>query len=395
MTFGTPAGETGYDARPMDRPPPTRTLLFVAGLLAWGAIAQPFLLPLLRGETSLREPSIALSLGAHVAYLVAFVVCAARLFSLSPASRHILLAAQSLSALALIHMRQLWLEAGLIAIVAAEASLLLPRRRALLWVIAQTALVFPYYVGRADVAQAAFWTAGVLGFQLFAMTIGYLARHEAASRAEVSRVNAELRAAQVMLAEGARTAERLRIARELHDAVGHHLTAMSLHLELARHAAPENAAIAEAQGIAKSMLGEVRGVVKAMREEEPIDLPRALQALAAALPKPRVHLEISEDLILDDEAAAHALFRAAQEAMTNAARHGDAENLWITLSENSSGLIFEARDDGRGASSFEPGNGLSGLKERVEALSGALSVEAKSEKGFSLHITLPRRRGAP
>src|SRR4051812_12251183 len=162
----------------MRRPPPTKTLFFVAGLLAWGAIAQPFLAPFVRDPKAAAEPLVAASLAAHASWVAAFVTSATRHEALSTRSRYFLLFVQSLASLALIHMRALWLEAGLLAIVAAQASLLLPRGAALGWVVGQTILVFPYYVGRADALQAAFWSAGVLGFQLFATTIGYVARHE-------------------------------------------------------------------------------------------------------------------------------------------------------------------------------------------------------------------------
>ncbi|MRG93798.1 sensor histidine kinase [Polyangium spumosum] len=398
MTFGTGARAWRYDGARMDRPPPTRMLLFVAGTLAWAAIAQPFLLPLLRDPARITDGAALAGLAAHAAYLGAFVTSASRLERLGPRTRIVLLAAQSVAALVLVHLRDLWLEAGLLAIVAAQASLLLPRVAALGWVAAQTAAIFPFYVGRADVAQAAFWTAGVLGFQLFATTIGTLARHEAAARAELSRAAAELHAAQVMLAESARTAERLHIARELHDAVGHHLTAMSIHLELARRTSPGEEALARAHELAKSTLSEVRGVVRAMREERALDLPRAIEALAAGLPRPRVHVDIAEDLRIDDDALAHALFRGVQEAITNAARHGGAENVWVRVAEGPEGLVLEARDDGQGAEGVEEGSGLSGLRERALALGGALTVRPGPGKGFELRVVVPPRslpRGAP
>lgn len=394
MTFGTGARGRRYDGPRMARPPPTRILLFVAGTLAWAAIAQPFLLPLVRDPASVRDSTVAASLAAHAAYLAAFLTSAARLDRLGPTSRIVLLALQSLSSLALVHMRNLWLEAGLLAIVAAQASLLLSRGAALGWVAAQTVAIFPFYVGRADVAQAAFWTAGVLGFQLFATTIGTVARHEAAARVELSRLNAELRAAQVMLGESARTAERLHIARELHDAVGHHLTAMSIHLELARRTSPGEEALARAHELAKSTLSEVRSVVRAMREERTLDLPRAIEALAAGLPRPRVHVDFADGFVVEDDAVAHALFRCVQEAITNAARHAGAENIWISIASGSEGLVLEVRDDGQGAAIVTEGSGLAGLRERIEALGGVLTAAPGPGKGFELRVVVPPRRGA-
>jgi len=377
----------------MGRTPSTKTLLLFAGLLAWGSIAQPFLSTIFRQPSSVREPQVLASLAAHAAYLAAFGLCSARSEGLGMRNRVLLLAVQSIATFLLVHLRGVWLEAGLLAIVAAQASLLLPRQAALGWVAATTLAIFPFYVERADVVSALFWTTGVLGFQLFATAVATMVKHEAEARAELSRVNAELRAAQVMLSESARTAERLRIARELHDAVGHHLTALSINLEVARHAAPADEALERAHGIAKSMLGEVRAVVRAMREERALDLPRALEELSRGVPRPRVHLDIEEGIALDDEALAHALFRCAQEAMTNAARHAGADNLWISLSREPSGIVLVARDDGRGAERVELGSGLSGVRERLGGLGGEMTVESAPGKGLTLRAVVPERGG--
>lgn len=378
----------------MRRAPPTKTLLLGAGLLAWGSIAQPFLVALFRAPASVRELAVAASLAGHAAYLGAFLWAALRQERMAPAARMAALLVQSVAGLVLVYFRQLWLEAGLLAIVAAQASLLLPRRVALGWVGALTAAVLPLYVGRADAATAFFWTLGVLGFQLFASAIGFAARHEAEARQELARTHAELQAAQLMLAESARTAERLHIARELHDAVGHHLTALSIHLDVARRRSPEDESLAQAHALSKSMLGEVRAVVRALREPRAIDLPAALSELARGVPQPRVHLAIDEGLRAPDEAVAHAVFRGAQEAITNSVRHAGAENLWITLSQHEEGLVLSARDDGRGAERIDEGSGLAGLRERLSALGGGVEIESAPGRGLTLRMTVPARGGA-
>jgi signal transduction histidine kinase len=378
----------------MRRAPPTKTLLLGAGLLAWGSIAQPFLVGLFRSPASVRETPVGASLAAHAAYLAAFLWTALRQERMAPAARVAALLVQSLAGLVLVHFRQLWLEAGLLAIVAAQASLLLPRRVALGWAFALTAAVLPLYVGRADAPTAFFWTLGVLGFQLFASAIGFAARHEAEARQELARTHAELQAAQLMLAESARTAERLHIARELHDAVGHHLTALSIHLDVARRRSPEDDSLAQAHALSKSMLGEVRAVVHALREPRSIDLPAALSELARGVPQPRVHLEIDEGLRVEDDAVAHAVLRGAQEAITNSVRHAGAENLWLTLSQQDEDLVLSARDDGRGAERVAEGNGLLGLRERLSALGGRVAVESAPGRGLTLRMTVPARGGA-
>jgi signal transduction histidine kinase len=381
----------------MERPPPTRKWFFIAGLLAWAAIAQPFLLPLLREPHSIVDVRVALGLTAHIAYLSAFLASTTRLEKLSPVARVTLLLVQSASSLALIHLRSLWLEAGLLAIVAAQASLLLSHRFALAWALVQTLFVFPYYLERADLLQAAFWTAGVLGFQLFATTIGYIARYEAQARIELSRLNTDLRAAEIMLEESTRTAERLRIARELHDAVGHHLTALSIQIELARHACPDEPTLIEAQGITKSMLQEVRAVVREMRNDPAMDLKNAIKSLIKGSPALGIHFDVTgddADFAALDPALAHALFRAAQEGLTNAIRHSGAENVWISLALETQQCILVVRDDGRGIRQMQEGSGISGLRERINSVGGTVSIASTPSDGLTLTICVPMPRSA-
>lgn len=164
------------------------------------------------------------------------------------------------------------------------------------------------------------WRAAALAGQsvaaLVALAIGAsrLVVREAQARAELARVHAELLATRELFADSTRTAERLRIARELHDALGHHLTALNLQLELARNIADRQTKgpVDHAHALTKELLVELRSVVSAMREEAPLDLSGALQTLASGIPHPRVHLDFEKDLRVE-AAFAHTIFRCVQE----------------------------------------------------------------------------------
>jgi signal transduction histidine kinase len=244
---------------------------------------------------------------------------------------------------------------------------------------------------------AALSTAAFAGFQLFAFGAARLAASEAAARQEVVRVHAELLATQELFADSARTAERLRIARELHDALGHHLTALSLQLELARNVVEGRAKepVDQAHALTKELLGELRTVVGTMREDQPIDLSRALRTLVAGIPRPRVHLDIPASLRVEP-ALAHAIFRCVQEALTNAVRHADAANVFLAVEERDGTIAVSARDDGRGASTgnVKAGHGLSGLRERVEGMGGRVEIDSRPGEGVTLRALLPSRGGA-
>jgi signal transduction histidine kinase len=236
--------------------------------------------------------------------------------------------------------------------------------------------------------------SGYVGFQLFALGAAWLARREADARAELARVNAALTATQSLLAGSSRAAERLRISRELHDALGHHLTALSLQLEVARNTAPDNPAVRTAQDIARTMLGEVRAGVSALRSDQPIDLRTALTALAAGVPGLSVHLSVTDELCAAvDAPTALALFRCAQEALTNAARHARAKNLWIDITVVDGRARLSVRDDGRGAQSLTHGNGLRGLVERLREVGGIVDVESAPGQGVRLTASVPLPRG--
>jgi len=88
---------------------------------------------------------------------------------------------------------------------------------------------------------------------------------------------------------------------------------------------------------------------------------------------------------------AHAIFRFVQEATTNAARHGDAANLWIRVAEEPDGLVLSADDDGEGEGAVREGNGLKGLRERMEALGGSLVTARSERRGLSLRARIPLR----
>ena len=190
--------------------------------------------------------------------------------------------------------------------------------------------------------------------------------------------------------ERSRTEERLRIARELHDALGHHLTAMSLNLEVAAHqttgAARDN--VRMAQSLARLLLGDIREIAYSMKQGRATDILEGLARLAEIVPVPAVHIEVPSGIRVDDPRSSHALLRCAQEFVTNSIRHAGARNIWIALRADAAELELTARDDGAGARELRPGGGLSGMRERLEELGGSLVIEAAGS-GFALRATVP------
>jgi len=211
------------------------------------------------------------------------------------------------------------------------------------------------------------------------------------ARRDLLRAHGELRATRDLLAQSSRLAERVRISRELHDLLGHHLTALNLHLEVLSHLAEGRVLhhATQAQTLAKLLLGDVRAAVSAMRAEPGVSLDSSLSALVEAIPRPRIHLNVPAGLSLEEPDRAHALLRCVQEIVTNAVRHSGAENLWIEVAETGGRVELRAHDDGRGVAHLQPGNGLKGLSQRLAAVGGSLELASTAEEGFRATVQIP------
>ncbi|PRX46732.1 signal transduction histidine kinase [Prauserella shujinwangii] len=277
----------------------------------------------------------------------------------------------------------------LLVVVAAIAAHLVSRRATLLLIAGNSAVVaLVATINSGAPLDAALSALIYATLQACAVWAVWSQLRETAATERLAVANTELRAATALLAESSRSAERLRIARELHDLVGHQLTALVLELEVASHRDGQavTAHVLRARRLTKDLLGDVRTAVGELRGRA-VPLRAALAELVADLPRPRVHLAVDED-VEPDEAAAATLIRCTQEVVTNAIRHSEAENLWIRIARTGAGTItLRAHDDGRGAPLVRTGNGLTGLRERVEQLGGAVSFDGRS--GFQVEATVP------
>ncbi|HEV8694313.1 MAG TPA: histidine kinase, partial [Lysobacter sp.] len=199
------------------------------------------------------------------------------------------------------------------------------------------------------------------GFQLFAALCAYYASSAEQARDRLALVNADLLATRALLADSARDAERLRVARELHDVAGHKLTALTLNLRaLATDPAyTGRRELVVAQQMSSELLGDIRNVVQALRDARGLDLGTALRALAAPMPKPMLALSIAHDVQVNDPAVAEAVLRLVQEALTNSARHAEAEVVRVSLRRDGDRLAVNVEDDGHVRGAIHEGNGLS------------------------------------
>ena len=206
------------------------------------------------------------------------------------------------------------------------------------------------------------------------------------------------------VAEMAATAERNRLARDIHDSLGHYLTAVKIQLEKAQvfqSRDPETAhqALVSAQEAAAAALQDVRRSVSALRVQKPFSLTEALNDLIQSIQSDQLRVEF---IIRGEEkrcarSVLMTLFRAAQEGLTNVQKHADAQHATLELVFNEDSARLTLTDDGTGFDQHKMNNGdhsersfgLRGIQERIAMVSGQMSVESGINQGTRLSLIVP------
>jgi len=271
--------------------------------------------------------------------------------------------------------------ASLFVYFAAAAGLLLPGRLAVP-VIGATALgvgVGAAVSGASD--------SEIAGLTLTIASIGILM----AAFGRILRGNNELREAREELARLAVSEERLRIARELHDLLGHSLSVIALKSELAgrlveRDAARAAAELRDIEGVSRKALAEVREAVQGYRG---LALTQALDGARDALTAAGIDYRVEDSGIAVPPDVEAVLASAVREGTTNVVRHSHATHCEIRLTSDRRSAAVEVADDGDAVSSSNGGTGLVGLAERARTVHGSLEAGAATEGGFRLRLTVP------
>lgn len=219
---------------------------------------------------------------------------------------------------------------------------------------------------------------------VFSLLIGGISIHDA----EVRQANSKLRMAQEEVERLAQTAERERIARDLHDLLGHTLSVITLKSELAGKLLerdPDRAGreIREVERISREALREVRSAIAGYRSE---GLQGELARARLALESSGVKVEYFTRPVELEPVRETVLALALREAVTNVIRHARASTCRISLEAAGEEVRVEIRDDGRGGQTPD-GIGLSSMRERVEGLGGRM--ERRTDGGTVLVVTLP------
>ena len=213
--------------------------------------------------------------------------------------------------------------------------------------------------------------------------------------AEDARATAKLQIAYDHVERITQVAERERIARDMHDVLGHTLSLIVLKSELASKLAerdPERATkeIRDVETIARGALQELRETVTGYRSA---GLAAEIERARSVLETAGVAVEAHAESVRLPPTHEGVLALAIREAVTNVVRHADARAVALHLAQSHDSCRFEIFDDGCGSSTLVEGNGLAGMRERVEALGGTMSRD--SAGGTRLVLTLPTGAPAP
>jgi two-component system sensor histidine kinase UhpB len=208
--------------------------------------------------------------------------------------------------------------------------------------------------------------------------------------------SARHQAARTALA--AQEAERLRVARELHDEIGQTLTAVTIQAERAADSDPALLpdALRRVAGSVRGSLDEVRRIARELRPEalDDLGLVNALIALSTRVDDqtgPRINRELHGKLPPLSAEVELVLYRIAQESLTNALRHSDAQSVTVSLEADADSVTLRVADDGKGMPDHLPAGtaGIAGMRERALLVGGRLTIDSRPGQGTEVRLTIP------
>ncbi|MBN1319181.1 MAG: sensor histidine kinase [Anaerolineales bacterium] len=297
----------------------------------------------------------------------------------------------------------------LLIVLSAQAIALFPSLAGWLWITGlslTTAIVFIAISGfQYGLAPLPIYTGAnfFFGIVMYALAQANQARRKSQQLLdELQQTHLRLQEYATRVEELAVAEERNRLAREMHDAIGHHLTVSAVQLEGAQRLIekdPERAAkmVTVVRSQIKEALDELRQTVAALREplEAGLELTSALKRLAVGFEQAagiKVNRILPESNPPLPETHRLALYRAAQEGLTNIGRHANAREAWLQFSTTAGAAVLLVSDNGVGLQDeidSTQGFGLRGLRERAVQLGGELYVEPRPGGGTRLTFRLP------
>jgi signal transduction histidine kinase len=280
-----------------------------------------------------------------------------------------------------------------------------PRWRWVVYVSVLAVVVFP--IALYSTWGTALMNGGIISTAIFFVVLfTQLRMNEQEARVKAEELAHQLEVANHQLAEYASQAEELaatqernRLAREIHDNLGHYLTIVNVQIEAAKVTCDSDQsraldALNKAQELARKGLTSVRESVAALRvspvEDRPIDEAIAELIEDSQAAGVQTDFNVIGDKKPVESKSALALYRVVQEGLTNVCKHANASHVDVELDFSPAETIrLMLRDDGVGSADTDGGFGLIGLRERVQLLGGEFNVQTQLGQGFQIDVTLP------
>jgi len=389
----------------MNSKPPNKTRFFSSGNIAFVIVVCASYASATTAIIYSRRPVPAWEGAVLVAVGAAYLVVGTYGFAICRRSGSLLagvsyFVVQLLLAATLILLRGSTGELSLILLpLAGQSALLLPLLGMVpVCFLIYVTLVMPFIIRSRwvdAIAIAVIYGTGIV----FVIVFTRVAASERQARTALAEANQRLRDHAAQVEELATTKERNRLAREIHDNLGHYLTVVNVQIGAAQAILNQDRPraldhLSKAQALTQEGLAEVRHSVAALRAS-----PTESRPLPEALAKPAeqwnaaglcTRFVVAGTIRSLTPQVNLTLYRAAQEALTNVGKHAHATNVDLHLDYGDGSLVhLSIKDDGVGSDNSEGGFGLLGVRERVQQLSGAVRVRTDSGQGFALEVELP------
>jgi signal transduction histidine kinase len=242
-----------------------------------------------------------------------------------------------------------------------------------------------------------FWT-----FNIFALIMVNTSIREREARLEAELTSRKLEATQNLLNEAVKQSERVRIARNIHDLLGHHLTALTINLQVAsiKSDGEVKKSIEQCHQLAKLLLSDVREAVSDIRDKSVLDLESNITSMLDKIPNIKAEIEIDKAIQIDDIQIADAIIKTIQETITNTLKHAkgslitiriknrDAQTDKLSSAEDKKQIQVDISNNGSLPNHIKQGNGLSGIQERLFALNGE-AIFSINNKLFQTQLLIP------
>ncbi len=255
-------------------------------------------------------------------------------------------------------------------------------------------VVICWFSLQAWLDQRSLWITASLyaAFHFFAVIMQSAISAEQQAKEALAEKNLELQSAQQLLLAASQQTERTRIARNLHDLLGHHLTALTIQLQIASYHTDAEAKLQvdKSLQLARLLLSDVREAVSSMRDSTDLNLWQLLQPVVENLPESlQVEFDIPTELSVSSILQAQHFLMLVREAVSNTLKHADASKLSIVARLEQQELAVTITDNGKLVANWQWGNGLTGMQERLAECGGSLKVVTNTG-AMQLQIRLPQ-----